>query len=42
MSKPTGFRRSPCPIANSLELVGDKWTLLVIREAFLAWWGTLR
>ena len=26
------FPRSPCPIANLLELVGDKWTLLVIRD----------
>ena len=32
MKKPTGFRRSPCPIANTLDLVGDKWSLLVIRD----------
>jgi DNA-binding HxlR family transcriptional regulator len=25
-------RRSDCPIANALDLVGDKWTLLVIRD----------
>lgn len=25
-------RRSPCPIANALDLVGDKWTLLVVRD----------
>jgi DNA-binding HxlR family transcriptional regulator len=24
--------RSVCPIANSLDLVGDKWTLLVVRD----------
>ncbi len=24
--------RSTCPIANTLDLVGDKWTLLVIRD----------
>jgi DNA-binding HxlR family transcriptional regulator len=24
--------RSPCPIARTLDLVGDKWTLLVIRD----------
>ncbi len=24
--------RSPCPIANALDLFGDKWTLLVIRD----------
>ena len=26
--------RSPCPIANMLDIVGDKWTLLVIRDLF--------
>lgn len=26
------FRRSPCPIACSLDLIGDRWTLLVIRD----------
>ncbi len=30
--KPTAFRRSPCPIASTLDLVGDKWSLLVIRD----------
>ena len=24
--------RSPCPIANTLDIVGDKWTLLVVRD----------
>lgn len=24
--------RSPCPIACSLDLIGDRWTLLVIRD----------
>jgi DNA-binding HxlR family transcriptional regulator len=28
----SGLRRSPCPIANALDLVGDKWSLLVIRD----------
>jgi DNA-binding HxlR family transcriptional regulator len=27
-----GFARSPCPIANTLDLVGDKWSLLVVRD----------
>jgi len=27
-----GFARSPCPIANALDVVGDKWTLLVVRD----------
>ena len=26
------FRRSPCPVASTLDLVGDKWSLLVIRD----------
>ena len=26
------FRRSACPIANTLDLVGDKWSLLLIRD----------
>lgn len=30
--KPHGFTRSRCPIANTLDLVGDKWSLLVIRD----------
>src|SRR6185503_18368057 len=28
-------RRSPCPVACTLDLVGDRWTLLVIRDLFL-------
>ncbi len=24
--------RSPCPIANALDVVGDHWTLLIIRD----------
>lgn len=28
-------RRSPCPIACALDLFGDRWTLLVIRDLFL-------
>lgn len=27
--------RSPCPLACSLDLLGDKWTLLVVRDLFL-------
>lgn len=29
---PGGLRRSPCPIASTLDLVGDKWSLLIIRD----------
>jgi DNA-binding HxlR family transcriptional regulator len=27
-------RRSPCPVACSLDLLGDRWTLLVVRDLF--------
>lgn len=33
MRKQVG-RRSPCPIAATLDLIGDKWTLLVVRDLF--------
>ena len=32
---PEGAKRSPCPIATALDLVGDKWTLLVMRDLFV-------
>lgn len=28
-------KRSPCPIACTLDLLGDKWTLLVVRDLLL-------
>ncbi len=28
-------RRSPCPVACALDLLGDRWTLLVIRDLLL-------
>ena len=34
-SSPHAKRRSPCPISCSLDLFGDKWTLLVIRDLLL-------
>ena len=27
--------RSPCPIAMGLDILGDKWTLLVLRDLFM-------
>jgi DNA-binding HxlR family transcriptional regulator len=33
-------RRSPCPIACTLDLVGDRWSLLVVRDLLLR--GTRR
>lgn len=32
MTSAKPFARSACAIANSLEIVGDKWTLLVVRD----------
>jgi DNA-binding HxlR family transcriptional regulator len=32
--KGVGPRRSPCPVASSLDILGDRWTLLVIRDLF--------
>lgn len=26
--------RSPCPIATALDIIGDKWTLIVLRDLF--------
>jgi DNA-binding HxlR family transcriptional regulator len=36
---PRAYDNQVCSIARALELVGDRWTILVIREAFL---GTRR
>ena len=27
-------KRSPCPISCTLDLIGDKWTLIVVRDLF--------
>lgn len=32
---PSHSRRSPCPLAAGLDIFGDRWTLLVIRDLFL-------
>ena len=29
------FKRSPCPITTTLDVLGDKWTLIVVRDLFL-------
>lgn len=28
-------RRSPCPVACALDIFGDRWTFLIIRDLFL-------
>lgn len=32
LAKTAPERRSPCPVACSLDLMGDRWTLLVVRD----------
>ena len=32
--KSRSFRRSSCPVACALDIIGDKWTLLIIRDLF--------
>jgi len=31
----TGPYNQPCPVARTLDLIGDRWTLLIIRDLFL-------
>ena len=35
MSRKLTYTRSFCPITNSLDLLGDKWTLLIVRDLVL-------
>src|SRR5262244_4405584 len=33
-AKAQSLSRSLCPIANALEVIGDKWSLLIVRDLF--------
>ena len=35
MVKRTSFEKAECPIARSLDVLGDWWSLLIIRDAFV-------
>ena len=35
MVKRTSLEKAECPIARSLDVFGDWWSLLIIRDAFL-------
>jgi DNA-binding HxlR family transcriptional regulator len=35
MVKRTSFERAECPIARSLDAIGDWWSLLIVRDALL-------
>jgi DNA-binding HxlR family transcriptional regulator len=39
MSRPLSLADSRCSVARSLDLLGERWTLLIVREAF---WGHTR
>jgi DNA-binding HxlR family transcriptional regulator len=30
--KARGLQRSPCPVASTLDIIGDKWSLLIVRD----------
>ena len=34
MNSRTTTNAQPCPVARSLDLVGDRWSLLILRDAF--------
>lgn len=34
MNSRKNMNAQPCPVARSLDLIGDRWTLLVVRDAF--------
>ena len=35
LSSTRGIRRSDCPVACALDLLGDRWSLLVVRDLIL-------
>jgi DNA-binding HxlR family transcriptional regulator len=35
MAKRTGFAKATCPIARSMDAIGDCWSMLIIRDAML-------
>ena len=40
--KPTSKRRSGCPVSVSLDLFGDRWSLLVIRDLMVRGFKTFK
>jgi DNA-binding HxlR family transcriptional regulator len=39
MALPREYTRQDCAVARSLEIIGERWTLLIVRDAF---WGVTR
>jgi len=42
MSKSRAKRRSGCPLNASVEMLGDRWSLLIIRDMMLRGWRTFK
>lgn len=40
--KPKSKRRSGCPVSVSLELIGDRWSLLIIRDLMVRGYRTFK
>lgn len=34
MARPKSLAGSPCPVGRAVDVVGDRWALLIIRDAF--------
>lgn len=34
MAKRRSLKRDPCPVARALDVIGDRWCLLLVRDAF--------
>lgn len=34
MTKPVDDSKEPCPVARATSLIGDRWSLLIVRDAF--------
>jgi DNA-binding HxlR family transcriptional regulator len=35
ISRSSRAKRSDCPVSNTLDILGDRWTLIVVRDLFL-------
>jgi DNA-binding HxlR family transcriptional regulator len=40
--KPKSKRRSGCPVSVSLEIIGDRWSLLIIRDLMIRGYRTFK
>lgn len=34
MAKRKSLKTDPCPVARALDVIGDRWSLLIVRDAF--------